>query len=72
MVRKLRLQSSDIYHQWPSYLPASQETLRRKQAAGLREWARDSSTPIIAMGDFNFDYLFRKQRGNESFNEFIF
>ena len=54
-----------------NHLARRDETLRRKQAAGLREWARDSSTPIIAMGDFNFDYLFRKQRGNESFNEFM-
>ena len=54
-----------------NHLARRDESLRRRQAAGLREWARDISTPIIAMGDFNFDYNFRKRKGNESFSEFM-
>ena len=54
-----------------NHLARRDENLRRRQAAGLREWARDSNTPIIAMGDFNFDYSFKKQRGNQSFNVFM-
>jgi len=54
-----------------NHLARRDETLRRRQAAGLREWARDLNTPIIAMGDFNFDYSFKKETGNRSFNEFM-
>ena len=46
-------------------------SLRLSQAAGLREWARDSNMPIIAIGDFNFDYSFENSQGNESFVEFM-
>lgn len=54
-----------------NHLARRDDRLRQQQAAGLREWARDSNTPIIAAGDFNFDYSFRKQSGNESFNVFM-
>jgi len=54
-----------------NHLARRDETLRQRQAAGLREWARDSDTPIIAMGDFNFDYSFKRQAGNQSFNVFM-
>ena len=54
-----------------NHLARRSESLRRSQAAGLREWARDTRTPIVAMGDFNFDYNFRKRKGNESFSEFM-
>ena len=33
-----------------NHLARRDDTLRQRQAAGLREWARDSDTPIIAMG----------------------
>ena len=46
-------------------------SLRQSQAAGLREWARDSNMPIIAIGDFNFDYSFKTSQGNDSFIEFM-
>ena len=54
-----------------NHLARRDDWLRKKQAAGLREWARDSYTPIIAMGDFNFDYSLKKRAGNRSFNEFM-
>jgi len=54
-----------------NHLARRDEDLRQRQAAGLREWARDNNTPIIAMGDFNFDYSFKKKSGNESFNVFM-
>lgn len=42
--------------------------MRRGQAEGLREWAKTQSLPIIAMGDFNFDYDFHTEKGNEAFS----
>ena len=54
-----------------NHLARRDKQLRQFQAVGLREWARDSNTPIIAAGDFNFDYSFRTQKGNESFNVFM-
>ena len=45
--------------------------LRMEQAVGLREWARESNEPIIAMGDFNFKYSIRKKLGDSSFAEFM-
>ncbi|MDB4766545.1 endonuclease/exonuclease/phosphatase family protein [bacterium] len=54
-----------------NHLARANKRLRQEQAAGLREWARDSSMPIIAIGDFNFDYSFKTQQGNESFVEFM-
>jgi endonuclease/exonuclease/phosphatase family metal-dependent hydrolase len=44
---------------------------RQQQAVGLREWARNESTPIIAIGDFNFDYDFNTKKGNSGFDAFL-
>ena len=54
-----------------NHLARQDNKLRQEQAAGLREWARDSQTPIIAIGDFNFDYSFKSQKGNLAFNELL-
>ena len=54
-----------------NHLARQDNKLRQEQAAGLREWARDSQTPIVAMGDFNFDYSFKSQKGNLAFNELL-
>ena len=50
---------------------AGNADFRQKQAAGLREWARDQKLPIICIGDFNFDYNFANENGNEAFREFM-
>lgn len=44
---------------------------RREQAAGLREWARARSKPVIGIGDFNYDYSYPRERGNQSFDVFV-
>jgi endonuclease/exonuclease/phosphatase family metal-dependent hydrolase len=54
-----------------NHLARGKSELRQQQAGGLREWARDSQMPIIAMGDFNFDFSFKSQSGNEAFNLFL-
>lgn len=47
------------------------EELRQRQAEGLREWARGRSEPIIAIGNYNFDFEFHTQQGNASFDAFL-
>ena len=49
-----------------NHLARGNERLRTLQAAGLREWARDQSVGVINIGDFNMDYSFKKQRGNDA------
>ena len=45
--------------------------LRSQQALGLREWARDQSVAIINIGDFNMDFDFPSQKGNDAFVEML-
>lgn len=54
-----------------NHLARGNADLRTKQAIGLREWARDQSTGVINVGDFNMDFDFRTERGNEAFPEII-
>lgn len=44
---------------------------RQMQAAGLREWAEDQTLPVIAAGDFNFDFDFEALTGNQSMAIFM-
>ncbi len=44
---------------------------RQAQARTLREWARTKSIPIVAIGDYNLDFVFETQRGNPAFDEFM-
>ncbi len=46
------------------HLARGDAKLRTSQAAGLAAWASDTDSPIIAAGDFNFDYEFATRRGN--------
>lgn len=44
---------------------------RKEQALGLSAWAREQSLPMIAVGDYNFDYDFPTKSGNEAFRAFL-
>ena len=37
----------------------------------MREWARNKSVPIVAIGRFDFDYDFNTKKGNAAFVEFL-
>lgn len=50
-----------------NHLARGEEDLRTEQARMLRQWAMDSDEPIIAAGDFNFDFDFKTQQGNAGF-----
>ena len=45
--------------------------IRYEQAKGLRRWAASKDSPIIAIGDYNFDYVFDSKKGNSAFEEFM-
>lgn len=47
------------------------EKKRLSQAIGLREWARLQSMPIIAVGDYNFDYDVDFHVGNVAYDAFL-
>ena len=54
-----------------NHLARGNARFRTQQARGLREWARGQSVPTISIGDFNFDYEFKTEKGNDGFAEFV-
>ncbi len=54
-----------------NHLTRGNENNRRLQAEGLREWAQDQTLPIIAAGDYNFDFNFRNLTGNQAMAIFL-
>nr|WP_319514373.1 endonuclease/exonuclease/phosphatase family protein [uncultured Cohaesibacter sp.] len=54
-----------------NHLHRGNEKKRLSQAIGLREWARMQSLPIIAVGDYNFDYDVDLNVGNVAFDAFV-
>lgn len=53
------------------HLARGDADLRTEQAKGLREWGRDQTLSTIAIGDFNMDFDFHTERGNEAFPEML-
>ncbi len=53
------------------HLARGDEKLRTTQAKGLAAWAATNGKPTIAAGDFNFDYNFDDQKGNEGFDAML-
>ncbi len=54
-----------------NHLARGNAEFREEQAGGLREFARNTSLPLIAVGDYNFDYEFESGQGNPAFNAFV-
>lgn len=54
-----------------NHLARGSEEKRQIQAKKLVQWARNESMPIIALGDYNFDYVFKTRQGNEAFRLFM-
>lgn len=44
---------------------------RQKQAQTLRDWAERETLPIIAVGDYNFDFNPQTKSGNQAFEIFL-
>ena len=54
-----------------NHLARGREEVRTRQAEQLVDWARDQNVPVIAIGDYNFDYVFRTRKGNDGFNAML-
>lgn len=54
-----------------NHFARSNAELRKQQAMGLREWARDQTAGVINIGDFNMDYDFHSGMGNDAFAEML-
>lgn len=53
------------------HLARGNAEFRTEQARRLVEWARNETDPIIAIGDFNLDYDFATEQGNDAFVEIL-
>jgi TolA-binding protein len=54
-----------------NHLARGRAEVRTKQAEQLVEWARDQTVPIVAVGDYNFDYVFKTRKGNDGFTAML-
>jgi endonuclease/exonuclease/phosphatase family metal-dependent hydrolase len=54
-----------------NHLARGDAKFRKAQAIGLREWARDQDVGIINMGDFNMDFEFATNKGNDALEEIL-
>ncbi|TWU51835.1 Endonuclease/Exonuclease/phosphatase family protein [Rubripirellula reticaptiva] len=55
-----------------NHLARGKAEIRQAQAAGLSAWAASlGDTPLIAIGDYNFDYVFATDKGNDAFDVFL-
>ncbi len=54
-----------------NHLARGEAKLRTEQAKMLRQWASDRKEPVITVGDFNFDFDFKTQKGNDGFKAMI-
>ncbi|MDB4466587.1 hypothetical protein N9066_00090 [bacterium] len=54
-----------------NHLARGKAEIRQKQAAMLVDWARDQSLPVFALGDYNFDFVFKTRKGNPAFSNML-
>ena len=66
-VKLVDLKSADSFWVVANHLARGEAELRTDQARMLVKWAADRQEPVIAAGDFNFDYEFKTGRGNPGY-----
>lgn len=54
-----------------NHLARKDRQLRSRQAAQLRDWAAEEDEPIIAVGDYNFDFEIDEGEGNQGFKNML-
>lgn len=54
-----------------NHLMRGQSELRQQQALILSEWAAKQTLPVLALGDYNFDFDVESQKGNRAFELFM-
>ncbi|WP_146522124.1 exonuclease/endonuclease/phosphatase family protein [Stieleria varia] len=71
VIQLLERETKTTFQITVNHLARRRAELREEQASGLREWARRQTIPSIANGDFNFDYSFETQSGNDAFTAMV-
>ena len=54
-----------------NHLARGKATVRQEQATQLVQWARTQLMPVVALGDYNFDYVFETKKGNPAFSNML-
>ena len=54
-----------------NHLARGKATVRQEQATQLVQWARTQLMPVVALGDYNFDYVFETKKGNTAFSNML-
>jgi endonuclease/exonuclease/phosphatase family metal-dependent hydrolase len=54
-----------------NHLARGKAPVRQEQATKLVEWARTQLLPVVALGDYNFDYVFETKTGNRAFSNML-
>jgi endonuclease/exonuclease/phosphatase family metal-dependent hydrolase len=54
-----------------NHLARGKAEIRQKQATMLVDWARDQTLPVFALGDYNFDFVFKTRKGNPAFSNML-
>lgn len=54
-----------------NHLARGNSQVRQQQATGLKNWAAQQSLPVIAVGDYNFDYNIDDGKGNQAMDNML-
>lgn len=54
-----------------NHLARGKAEIRQKQATMLATWARNQTLPVFALGDYNFDFVFKTRKGNPAFSNML-
>lgn len=54
-----------------NHLARGNASLREQQATGLKDWAQNQTLPVIAVGDYNFDYSVDDGTGNQGMTNML-
>jgi len=69
---KLRLRDHDeTFLFMVNHLARGNASLRQQQATRLNNWVRTQSIPVIAVGDYNFDYNIDDGKGNQAMENML-
>lgn len=72
LIAHLRERSSGVeFMVMNNHLARGNAEFRQEQARKLVEWGRGRTIPVIAVGDYNFDFVFADETGNEAFKIFM-
>ena len=71
VARLVDLKSNEKFWITVNHLARGDAELRTQQAIMLRKWAKELDAPVIAAGDFNFDYDFKTKQGNDGFKAML-